>query len=90
MTAPTVAQINAQALHDRLRDHLPMWVIHERPTDYPEGWVARLWLTLPTPKLTRVALYSTTRDSLEQALPVGLVFLPRTPEDAPAIVGVWL
>jgi len=70
---------------------LHMWTVYERPTDYPDGFVARLHLigageTRPTMK----AFFGPTLQSVRDKLPRGMVRLERMPNDEPQIVEVWL
>jgi len=92
MTSPLPRRSREQLaqLHHHYREQLPMWVLHERPNDYPEGFVARLCVSLPKPVVTRVDIRGATRAAVEAELPPGLVFLARHPYDEPQIVGVWL
>lgn len=77
-------------LHAHVVARLPMWALHERPNDYPEGYVLRFTISLPRPIITRVCVMGPTREAVEAYLPPGLVFLPRVDDDEPHIVGVWL
>jgi len=77
-------------LHGKYHEHLPMWVITERPTDYPDDYVARLHMSLPVPVATHVMLRRPTIEALRDLLPFGLVKLDRHEMDDPAIVEVWL
>jgi len=58
--------------------------------EYPGHWVARLWVTLPTPRPTRRVLLHDSLDALRDMLPVGLIRLVRAPKDPPEIEEVWL
>jgi len=74
-----------------MSDALHMWVIYERPQDYPHGFVARLHLaqkgeTAPTMK----AFFGPTLESVREQLPPGLVSIARDPRDEPQIVETWL
>lgn len=65
----------------------PMFVVYDHPLDHPEHVVMRMWLT------DRPTLAAWTYDELDearQAVPRGLVRLPRAPEDDAKIVEVWL
>jgi len=81
---------NLSALHHELQALLPMWVLYSAPTDYPESWVARLWVSLPNPQPTTVAIVAPTADEVRAQLPPGLVRLERQPQDDPKISEVWL
>ena len=67
---------------------LPMWVVYERPKDFPNCYVARLWIgEMPTEEL----MVSTNVDDIRRALQGrGLVKLMRDPEDGPQILETWL
>jgi len=80
----------ALSLHSELQQRLPMWVVYDRPTDFPENVIARMWLTLPRCEPTSVAVIGGTVDAVRDALPPGLVRLDRNPGDEPQIVEVWL
>ena len=73
------------------RGRVPMLVIYRPVTrEYPGRWVARLWVTLPTPRPTRRVLLHDNLDALRDMLPVGLTLLVRAPQDPPEIKEVWL
>jgi hypothetical protein len=80
-----VAQITAQA-----RQALPIWTLYERPLDYPGHYVARLFVTIPSPVATQFAIVADTLEELRQALPAGLLRLHRQAADDPHIVEVWI
>jgi hypothetical protein len=80
----------AEAIHDELRERLPMWTLYERPLDYPAGWVARLFVTLPEVYATTVCVRGPDRAAVEALVPRDMVFLARQPGDQPQIVGCWL
>lgn len=71
-------------------DRLPMWVIFDHPTNWPEWFVARKWYTLPQTESTDDMLKARTLDTLREMLPPGLVCISRQDNDAPHIVEVWL
>jgi hypothetical protein len=74
-----------------LREKLPMFVVYDRPSDFPEHVVARMWTTLPEAKpihfVMRASNIERVRDVLEAC---GLVHLDRSPEDDPRILETWL
>lgn len=67
-------------------DKLPIFVVYDRPSDFPDHWVVRLWLTdAPTTR-------AWTFESLEQAreaLPHGLLRVHRMDGDDPKIAETW-
>jgi len=66
---------------------LPIWVIYDKPTDYPDVLVARKWL-LDQP--TNEVITAATLDDLREKLPPGLAQLSRHPSDDPKIVESWI
>jgi hypothetical protein len=67
----------------------PMWTIYEKPADYPDNWVVRMWFGEVPDPLAGVC------DSLEHARALirrsgGSVPLHRSPGDAASIVETWL
>lgn len=70
---------------------MDMWVVYERPRDYPEGFVARCHRitpghTWPTPD----AVFAKTLEEVRELLPFGLYRLPRNPCDDACIVETWI
>lgn len=70
---------------------LSMWVIYDRPRDFPEQAVARLWdCNAAGSRPTINMILAPSLDELRRRLPPGLACVDRHPEDDPAIVEVWL
>lgn len=68
-----------------------MWVIYERPRDYPEHYVARLFYITTAGILAEPTAH--IADTLEDArlyVPQWAVRLPRYPNDEPQIVESWI
>lgn len=70
---------------------LEMWVIYERPRDYPRYFVTRRQLigpgyVRPDPDCT----LHETLDEARAAIPQGLYCLGRAEEDEPHITEVWI
>lgn len=88
----TMTQEGAAGLTNRLQGQgvLPMWTIYDHPTDYPDGFIARLCLTLPSLRMTRNVMVAETLVALRSRLPLGLVCLARAPDDDKTIVETWL
>jgi len=74
------------------RPALSMWTIYDHPSDLPEYFVARQWLTAPdAPVATSLVIKSITLERLREILSAqGLVCMPRAPNDDPGIVETWL
>lgn len=78
---------------DVVTGKLCMWVVYDRPTDYPDTCIARQWLIDKEPVALPRALFADTLDELREILTFlypDLICLPRAPEDEPQIVEVWL
>jgi hypothetical protein len=74
-----------------LSDYLQIWTVYEWPDDYPDGYVARLFLVGKDRNgPTTQAFYGPTLQSVRDQLPPGLARLPREPNDEAQIVEVWL
>jgi hypothetical protein len=70
---------------------LPMWVIYDHPSDYPEGFLARLWETLPGPTPTTCVATSAEAEALRVELQAaGFVKCERSADDEPQIMEIWL
>lgn len=66
---------------------LPIWVVYEHPSDYPNECVARLFIG---DQPTHVKLKGETLEIVRRLLPAGLHRLPRMEGDEPHIVECWL
>lgn len=70
---------------------LPMWVVYERPRDFPAHFVVRMHVVGPGGR-TRFgeARLATTLADARKLVPPGRTRLPRVPADDPVIVETWL
>ena len=71
---------------------LPMWVVYDHPTDFPDQFVARQHIVgiagnTPTDRTMGSNDIEKVRAALRN---LGLVKIDRSPEDDPVIVEVWL
>lgn len=67
---------------------LPMWVIYDHPTDFPDHFVARRWDGLtPTDDTIKSDQLGTIRFAMRT---LGLVCLARQEGDDAKIIEVWL
>lgn len=67
---------------------LPMWVIYDHPTDFPDTFVARLHINdQPTPHVLACVSLDVLREHFAQQ---GLVKIDRHPSDPAVIVETWL
>lgn len=72
---------------------LKMWVVYERPSDYPDGFIARLWRASSggvVPSRHEVHTGATLEEVREKLKPYGLHRVSRDPRDEPQIVEMWL
>lgn len=73
-----------------MTDTFPMWVIYERPRDFPDGFIVRRWdINGPDP-IPGPAYAEPTLEAARRHVPPGLVRLPRFENDEPHIVEAWL
>ncbi len=86
----TPPDLDAFAVHQHFRDRLPMWVVTAHPSDHPDGYVARMHLTLPEPEATTAAIFGDTLEEVREAIPFGLFAFAPMPGDDPVIVETWL
>ena len=83
---------NARFYLSSLRDRLPMFVITDHPTDWPDFYVARLHLTLPDgDQLLPFVIMDRSLERLQTTMEaLGLVKLMRDPADDPVILETWI
>lgn len=68
---------------------LPMITIYERPADFPEHFVARIWeASIPAP--TDIAMVEKTLDAIYDGIPPRFTRMNRNPGDDPNILEVWI
>lgn len=73
------------------RDRLPMFTVYDRPSDQPDVYVARLWLTLPKAEATNLILRHPELEAIRDELRgLGLTQLMRQAGDDPKIVETWI
>jgi hypothetical protein len=71
---------------------LQMFVIYERPSDFPEHFVLRRWVVVK-PGEAHASLSAKFFDTLEEArdaVPPGRIRTERTKHDDPTIVETWI
>jgi hypothetical protein len=71
---------------------LPMWVVYDHPSDYPEHYVARQHIVgIDGEEPTDRMMASFTLDSIRTELAdLGLICVTRSEGDDPVIVETWL
>jgi len=91
MTTPPDARMATEWRRAIERGELPMITIYERPDEFPDEYVAQLWLMRRgVPVMTGMVLRAASLDELRDMLPEGLHCLPREPGDDEPIVETWL
>jgi hypothetical protein len=93
MTTPPDARMATEWRQAIERGELPLIIVYERPADFPDECVARLWLTrrgVAEPVMTGLVLRSASLETLRELLPLGLHCLPREPDDEESIVETWI
>jgi hypothetical protein len=74
-----------------LRDRLPMFVIYDHPSDRPDFYVARLWLSLPEPAASGYVIMDPDLERLQESMAsMGLTKLMPQEGDDPVILETWL
>ncbi len=68
-------------------NELPMWVVYEKPSDFPDKFVLRKWLNDEPTEEIQIA---DTLEDIRKKVPEGLVKISRDLRDDPVIVEVWL
>ena len=71
-------------------DNLVLWTIYERPTDYPDCFVVRMWNMSARFVEPGEAHTFPTLEAAREFLPQGLWPIPRSPEDDEKIVETWV
>lgn len=72
-------------------DALHIWTIYDHPTDFPSGFIARLYtVTAEGGKPTSACYTGDTLDEVRAKIPQGLYNMGRQPEDDSKIVESWL
>jgi len=70
---------------------LEMWIVYDRPLDYPESFVARKTVVgVSAVTISHEMFTADTLDELRALLPPGLYRIHRFEQDDPKIVEVWL
>lgn len=85
MTSPNEAHATAIRA-----GYLPMWVIYERPADYPQGFIARMHVIGEACGPTITAIKGEKLQDVRAKLPAGVVCIGREDGDEPQIVEVWI
>jgi hypothetical protein len=76
-----------------MKQLLHIWTVYERPSDFPDEFVARLYLVGDGGTnygATSTVLRAPDLDGIRAKLPRGLWRVERSPTDDPVIVESWL
>lgn len=81
--------LQALPLHMARQVFPPLWVVYERPADYPTGYVVRLWWGMtPEPASYRAATLTQARQFVRDA--GGCHRMDRQLGDEPQVLETWL
>lgn len=70
---------------------LTIWTVYARPSDYPDGYVARQYSIEPGRAIPlSPAAYAPSLEAVRAKIPPGLVRLDRNEGDDPCIVECWI
>jgi hypothetical protein len=70
---------------------LSLITLYDKPSDYPEKYVARLWIVRKgIVQSTNIIMIADTLDELKKRIPSYMQYLDRETNDDPKIVGVYL
>lgn len=74
-----------------MNDDLHVWTVYDHPHDYPNSFVARLFIVRGgADYATNQVIEAATLDELHAQLPPGLYRMPRDPMDDEKIMEVWI
>lgn len=74
-----------------MNDALVIWTVYERPKDFPESYVARLWeVTADGPKATENVVIGSLEDVRATLRDMHLTRLARADGDDPVILETWI
>ena len=68
---------------------VPFIAVYQRPEDFPEKCVARIY-ELDKPTDTILVKYTLKEIEIDIQENTGMVFMPRKAEDVRSLVGVWM
>lgn len=83
--------VESMKLVDFSNIKLPLIVVYDHPSDYPDAYVARVWeaeRNLPTNALIKKDTLQEIREDIRSA--GFMICISRAPEDHPTIVESWI
>jgi hypothetical protein len=69
---------------------IKMYVIYERPKDYPDRYVLRQWIIDEQPSPTGWFVLADTLEAVRAFVPPYCIRFERNPSDEPQIVESWI
>jgi hypothetical protein len=69
---------------------MPLFTIYDRPSDYPDGFIARMFLTGRIEIPTLITVLGSLEEIQEKLEEVGLTKMARAEHDDPKIVECWV
>lgn len=73
------------------RKSLSMWAVYAHPTDFPDHFVARLFIVnKSSPKPTDKIIVADSINRLREYMPPNLHVVPRHEYDDPKIIEIWM
>jgi hypothetical protein len=72
-------------------DALTLWTVYERPKDFPESYVARMWEVTAAGPVATLSIIEGDLEFVRAAMrALGLVKLLRADGDDPVILETWM
>ena len=69
---------------------LPIFTVYDRPRDYPDGFIARMFLTGKIEIPTLITVLGSLEEIRETMIEVGMTRIERYEKDDPKILECWL
>lgn len=69
-----------------MTEGLEIWTVYDHPRDFPDEFVARLWIN---DQRTDTLVRGRTLDEVRELIPFDLTRMPRMEGDDPVIVETW-
>lgn len=84
---PDIILNNFQEIDIHKIKQIPIIAVYNHPTDYPDNFVARLWIGN---KPSRYVVLCNNIDELRQSIPPWMQKLMPADQDDPVIIETWL
>lgn len=86
----TTLELYAALQAANAHDCLPMVNIYDRPSDYPEGFIGRMFVVGKINAPTLITVTGSLEEIQEKLMEVGLTPIARDERDDPGIVETWI